>query len=64
MMPVFGKWVVDLLNKNEQSLERWQWRTTDARGRDWGNQVSWRIGNAQELKDLMKEKARSIQARL
>ncbi|KAL8662024.1 MAG: hypothetical protein Q9202_005078 [Teloschistes flavicans] len=64
MMPSFGKWVVELLEQNEQKLPRWQWRSTDLRGKDWSASVSWRIGQSRELRDLIDDKANMIRARL
>ena len=64
MMPIFGKWVVKLLEDGQQMLPRWQWRTTDLRGQDWGNAVSWRIGEGRELSDLIEENNKLQRARL
>ena len=64
MMPVFGKWVVQLLEEGGQPLERWRWRTTDLRGKDWGEEVSWRIGGGCELSELVKENEKMLRARL
>ena len=64
MMPVFGKWVVDLVEKGEQPLPRWQWRDMKEGNNDWGSSVSWRIGEGAELKDLIEEKSKVIRARL
>lgn len=64
MMPVFGKWVVDLIEKGEQPLARWQFRTEDRRGESWGAAVSWRIGDGGELKDLVRAKEKLLRARL
>lgn len=67
MMPVFGKWVVDLLAKSEQSLARWQWKIVEAGtggGGDWANDVSWRFGEAKELHQIIEERIRMIKARL
>jgi sarcosine oxidase/L-pipecolate oxidase len=55
MMPIFGKLVVELLDKGKQSLKRWQWKTQDERGQSWGDSVSWRIGKSRELSDLIDE---------
>jgi sarcosine oxidase/L-pipecolate oxidase len=65
MMPVFGKWVVDLLSKGEQGLERWQWRDVPegAEG-GWGEAVSWRIGKERKLVELIEEKEKLIRAKL
>ncbi|KEF55113.1 uncharacterized protein A1O9_08766 [Exophiala aquamarina CBS 119918] len=65
MMPVFGKWVKDLLAKGEQSLLRWQWKVVeDGASGDWGNDVSWRFGEAKELHQIVEERSRMIKARL
>lgn len=64
MMPVFGKWVVELLAKNKQERQRWQWKNEDQRGKDWGDAVSWRIGKERSLQDLIEEKNKLIRARL
>lgn len=41
MMPIFGKWVVELIEKNKQQEPRWQWRTADSAGKDWGEAVRY-----------------------
>ena len=64
MMPSFGKWVVELLDKQGQKLRRWQWRNTDLRGKDWSTSVSWRIGTSGELRDLIDQQSKVIRARL
>ena len=64
MMPSFGKWVIELLDNNEQRLPRWQWRDTDLRGHDWSTSVGWRIGSSRELRDLIDDKSKVIRARL
>lgn len=65
MMPIFGKWVVELLENGKQSIDRWQWKTKDERGQSWGDSVSWRIGKSRELSDLIDEARRGgLQARL
>ena len=64
MMPIFGKWVVQLLNDGQQVLPRWQWRTTDLRGQNWGKAVSWRIGEGRELRALIAENDMLQRARM
>ncbi len=64
MMPSFGKWVVELLEKQGQRLPRWQWRDADSRGQDWSTSVSWRIGTSGELRDVMEDGSRVIRSRL
>ena len=58
MMPIFGKWVVDLFNKGEQNIDRWRWKTQDERGQSWGDAVSWRIGKSKEVSELIDEARR------
>ncbi|CAK7201534.1 hypothetical protein SEUCBS139899_004240 [Sporothrix eucalyptigena] len=57
MMPIFGQWVVDLLACGEQTEPRWQWREPSDRAAQWGNSVSWRVGEAAEWKDIVEEQA-------
>ncbi|KAI5271265.1 oxygen oxidoreductase [Aureobasidium subglaciale] len=65
MMPIFGKWVVELLENEEQKVDRWRWKTKDERGKDWGDGVSWRIGKGRELSELVDEARRGgLNARL
>ncbi|EME42294.1 hypothetical protein DOTSEDRAFT_73205 [Dothistroma septosporum NZE10] len=64
MMPVFGKWVVQLLNNGKQELKRWQWKDIDLRNQDWGEAVSWRIGKGAVLKELIQAKEKVNRARL
>lgn len=64
MMPSFGKWVVELLENQEQRLPRWQWRQTDLRGQDWSASISWRIGTSCEIGELIDNKSKIIRARL
>lgn len=64
MMPVFGEWVVDLIGKGEQPLQRWKWKKEDLSGQNWGDKVSWRIGQGAELKELIAAKAKVVKARL
>ena len=64
MMPVFGKWVVELLKRGEQSLSRWQWKSPAEADTKWGDAVSWRIGKGAELKELLEAKEKMVRARL
>lgn len=57
MMPIVGKWVVKLLSEGSQKEQRWQWRGQDLE-KDWGNNVSWRIGQAREISELIEEARR------
>lgn len=64
MMPVFGKWVAALLANGNQPEPRWQWRNPSDSSNDWGDAVSWRIGEGAELKDLIAAKQKIVRARL
>ena len=71
MMPIFGEWVCELLQRREQKLPRWRWRARENRGddvtsggTDWGNSVSWRFGDTAEVSDIIQEKDRTVKARL
>lgn len=65
MMPIFGKWVVDLVRHGHQSESRWRWRCgKGSSGAEWGQAVSWRVGTGRELKELIEEKERLNRARL
>ncbi|KIX07128.1 uncharacterized protein Z518_05105 [Rhinocladiella mackenziei CBS 650.93] len=59
MMPIFGKWVVELLDRGEQQIPRWRWRDTATEGskdNDWGNDVSWRFGEAKTINEIVEER--------
>lgn len=64
MMPIFGRWVTELIADGEQKQQRWQWKTCDGKGSDWGASVSWRIGQGGELAELIKDKQKLERARL
>lgn len=64
MMPIFGRWVVDLVAKGKQQEQRWQWKSSSGTIKDWGEAVSWRIGSGRELSELVEEKEKLERARL
>ncbi|KAF6819170.1 sarcosine oxidase [Colletotrichum sojae] len=64
MMPVFGKWVKNLLETGRQELPRWQWKPATGKDVNWGNSVSWRIGTTREMRDLIAESKAATKARL
>lgn len=64
MMPVFGKWVLNLLQDGKQKLSRWQWKNVDKQDANWGDAVTWRIGTAKEVSELAAESTKILKARL
>jgi sarcosine oxidase/L-pipecolate oxidase len=66
MFPVFGRWVANLLNESAgtQSIKRWRWRVPKpkANGEGFDDDVSWRIGDVQELRDI--ERSAPVPAKL
>lgn len=59
MFPIVGRWTLDLLNSSDgmQSVERWRWRTAKPKseGESSDDDVSWRIGDVRELRDIQEE---------
>ena len=56
IIPIFGKWVADLIEVGRQNEKRWQWRNSDGNRSKWGESVSWRVGEGAELRDLVEQK--------
>ncbi|CAM1509730.1 Fc.00g000650.m01.CDS01 [Cosmosporella sp. VM-42] len=56
MFPIVGDWVKNLLTagKGQQSEARWRWKepSQDKDSGNWGNEVSWRLGESQEFHDI------------
>jgi sarcosine oxidase/L-pipecolate oxidase len=61
MFPIVGKWVAELLaSSHGQNNARWQWKSRKPnKGADWGSDVSWRIGNTTEYRDIRHSKRES-----
>lgn len=54
MFPIFGSWVSDVLENNQQRNARWRWKQSDpneGKG-NWGGDVSWRLGDSKELSEI------------
>lgn len=49
MLPVFGKWVKDLLENGEQGIKRWRWKNHSG---DNTGDISWRVGKSKDLKEF------------
>jgi sarcosine oxidase/L-pipecolate oxidase len=56
MFPIVGRWVNNLLKEplGTQSIKRWRWRMpkVKAKGESFDDDVSWRLGDVQELRDI------------
>jgi sarcosine oxidase/L-pipecolate oxidase len=48
MLPVAGKWVHKVLEDGGQSIERWRWKD----GSRGSNDISWRVGQVKDIKDV------------
>ncbi|KAL4927662.1 NAD(P)/FAD-dependent oxidoreductase [Aspergillus undulatus] len=57
MFPIVGEWVRNLLEDNSgaQSVKRWRWKNPQKEDEktDWGGDVSWRLGETRELRDVL-----------
>jgi sarcosine oxidase/L-pipecolate oxidase len=57
MFPIVGRWVKNLLEESAgtQSIKRWRWRIpkAKAKGESFDDDVSWRIGDVKELRDIL-----------
>ncbi|KAI0459723.1 FAD dependent oxidoreductase [Xylaria acuta] len=53
MFPIVGDWVRALLETRDgkQPIARWRWKSR-SEGGNWGADVSWRIGNSEEFRDI------------
>ncbi|KAE8369007.1 FAD dependent oxidoreductase [Aspergillus caelatus] len=58
MMPIFGKWVTELIAKGKQDEPRWQWRTPSEIASHWGESVSWRVGQGAEWRELIRAESK------
>ncbi|KAK8078692.1 sarcosine oxidase [Apiospora phragmitis] len=48
MLPIAGKWIVELAQAGQQEKRRWRWKPNQ----DAGGDVSWRVGRPVDLKDV------------
>ena len=65
MMPIVGQWAVKILEDGKQLVPRWRWKASKGKGgKEWGDDVSWRIGKTGEIGDVIKEQERMVKARL
>jgi sarcosine oxidase/L-pipecolate oxidase len=59
MFPIVGRWVDSLLNSpdGKQGIFRWRWRIPKpkVKGESFDDDVSWRIGDVKELREIQNE---------
>ncbi|KAL2834267.1 FAD dependent oxidoreductase [Aspergillus cavernicola] len=61
MFPIVGEWVKALLEDESktQAIARWRWKDQkEEKEEDWGGDVSWRLGETRELKDVLPGKTK------
>ncbi|KAH8700215.1 FAD dependent oxidoreductase [Talaromyces proteolyticus] len=62
MFPIVGDWVRVLLEApdKKQAIARWRWKESNAKEEkeNWGGDVSWRLGESRELKDILPGKTK------
>jgi sarcosine oxidase/L-pipecolate oxidase len=39
--------------QKEQKVKRWRWKGEEGRQEDWGADVSWRLAESRELRDVL-----------
>ncbi|KAL4807227.1 FAD dependent oxidoreductase [Aspergillus unguis] len=57
MFPIVGEWVRDLLKGDSQDVKRWRWKGQEKK-ENWGGDVSWRLGESRELRDVLPGKTK------
>ncbi|KAM3497374.1 hypothetical protein MY10362_009273 [Beauveria mimosiformis] len=59
MFPIFGSWVIDLLESESQTqtIGRWKWKS-DSSGAGGKDDISWRVGDVRELEQVAPMKGR------
>lgn len=62
MFPIVGSWITDLLNSKDgkQHETRWRWKTPkwEESSGNWGEKVSWRVGETQEFSSIEPAKSK------
>lgn len=55
LFPIVGEWTRDLLAEKSktQKIARWRWKNESQDKPDWGTDVSWRLGETRELRDVL-----------
>ncbi|KAM3540865.1 hypothetical protein ARSEF1564_006221 [Beauveria bassiana] len=59
MFPIFGSWVIDLLESESQTqtIGRWKWKS-ESGGAGGKDDISWRVGDVREFKQVAPIKER------
>ncbi|PMB72284.1 L-pipecolate oxidase [Beauveria bassiana] len=59
MFPIFGSWVIDLLESESQTqtIGRWKWKS-ESGGAGGKDDISWRVGDVREFKEVAPIKER------
>jgi sarcosine oxidase/L-pipecolate oxidase len=57
MFPIVGQWIKNLLDSpnGKQNISKWRWRDSESNGQE---EVSWRIGDVKELRDVQPDAAK------
>ncbi|BCS18274.1 NAD(P)/FAD-dependent oxidoreductase [Aspergillus puulaauensis] len=61
LFPIVGEWTRDLLAEQSktQKIARWRWKSPQAEDKaSWGEDVSWRLGETRELRDVLPGKTK------
>ncbi|KAI1258069.1 hypothetical protein MGN70_001115 [Eutypa lata] len=59
MLPIAGKWVMDVMEKGQQENKRWRWKEgSDAAAVD----ISWRVGKPTDFSEVKEELRREPEA--
>ena len=49
MLPIFGEWVADMVEKRIQVEKRWRWKTGNSDGEE---DIGWRIGGVKDISEV------------
>lgn len=49
MLPIFGKWVADLVEAHAQKENRWRWKANQSNGKE---DIAWRVGKVRDIKEM------------
>ncbi|KAJ4366154.1 hypothetical protein N0V83_007789 [Neocucurbitaria cava] len=52
MFPIFGGWVVDLVEAHAQKESRWRWKARESDGKE---DIHWRVGGVKDIKETIRK---------